>query len=145
MKVTQSEIYPNLYLIDNLSSNQDSLQTLIKKISIERIKADFIGNENKFRYYNNDSTKLWLSYYLDFYELTTSGLEGGTNYFIKNKEDYGGGFSDNTLADHHKEAQLAKLSVEYYENDTLNYYITIKYFRRENLIKTDTLINLDLE
>src|SRR5690606_24985082 len=44
MKVIQSKIYPNLYLIDNVSSNQDSLQSLIKKISTERLNTDFIGS-----------------------------------------------------------------------------------------------------
>ena len=57
MKIIQSEIYPNLYLIDNLSSNQDSVESLIKKISLENLNKDFIGNEYKHRFYNEDSSK----------------------------------------------------------------------------------------
>lgn len=141
MKVIQSEIYPNLYLIDNISSNQDSIESLIKKISLDNLNKDFIGKEYKHRFYNDDSSKFWISYNLDFYEYTTSGLEGGTSHFIKNKQDWDGGFSDNTLEDHHKEAQIAKLNIEFCKNDTINYYVTIDYYRRETLIKTDTLIN----
>ena len=140
MKVIQSQIYPNLYLIDNLSSNQDSIESLIKKISLENLNKDFIGKEYKHRFYNEDSSKFWISYNLNFYEYTTSGIEGGTSHFIKNEQDWDGGFSDNTLQDHHKEAQIAMLNIEYCKNDTLNYYVTIDYYRRETLIKTDTLI-----
>lgn len=141
MEVIRSKIYPDLYLIKNPSSNTDSLRAVIRKIAVDRMNHDFIGNESSYKDYNNDSSRVWLYYELDFYEYTNGGFEGGTSYFIENEQDNGGGFSDNTLADHHKDAQIARFSIDYFDNDTINYFATLTYYKNEKEIKVDTIIN----
>ena len=106
------------------------------------MNKEFIGDIDKYKYYNEDRSKIWLSYDLKFYQYSDSWFTGGgTAFFIENEEDNGGGFSDNTLADHHRKDQIAQFEIGFCENDTVNYYATLTHYQNDREIKIDTLLS----
>lgn len=129
-----------MYLIKNPINNLDSIHSLIKQISLKRMNKEFIGNEKKYKYYNDDSTKVWLSYDFDFYNYTDNWIGSNTAHFIENKEDDGGPTSMYFLSEIQNE-KIAEFSVNYCKNDTTDYYATMNYYRNDYKYKTDTMIN----
>lgn len=141
MELIQSKVYKDMYLIKNPINNRDSIHTLIKQFSLERMNKEFLGNENKYKDYNNDSSKVYLSYDFDFYNYTDNWLGSNTAHFIENEEDDGGPTSMHFLSTIEDE-KIATFGINFCENDTVNYYVAIRYYQ-EN--KTDTLINKCVE
>lgn len=140
MEVIQSKVYKNMYFIKNPVSNTDSIRSSIKKMCLQRMNKEFISNEKKYKDYNNDSSKVWLNYDLNFYNYTDNWLGSNTAHFIENEEDDGGPTSMHFLSEIQNE-KMARFSINYCENDTVNYYATLTYYQGEREIKTDTLIN----
>lgn len=129
-----------MYLIKNPINNRDSIHFFIKQICTERINRDFLGNERKYRDYNSDSSKVWLNYDLNFYNYNDNWLGSNTAHFVENEEDDGGPTSTHFLSEIQNE-KIAELNINYCENDTLNYYATISYYRKDYIYKADTIIN----
>ncbi len=140
MEFVQSKVYKNMYLIKNPINNRDSIHSYIKQICLKKMKKEFIGNEKKYKDYNNDRSKVWLNYDFDFYNYSDNWLGTNTAHFIENEEDDGGPTSMHFLSEIQNE-KLARFNVNYCENDTVNYYASITYYNNESEIKTDTIIN----
>lgn len=148
MRFIQSKVYPNLYLVDNEISDRDSLNRIIKKMSIEKMNAEFIGNENKFKshYKATDvsDSRTEIDYHIDFYTYfegwgTDPFGQAGTAHFIENEEDPGG-FSSEELS-HYNQYRIASLSVQFCKNDTVNYYSVLRYYQQGNETISDTIIS----
>ncbi|MDR6969626.1 hypothetical protein J2X31_003659 [Flavobacterium arsenatis] len=146
MEFIQSKVYPHLYLVKNEINDRDSLNSIIKKMAIEKMNKEFIGNEDKFKYKYEytEGSRTDLQYSLSFYTYfegwgTNPFGQAGTAHFIDNEEDPGG-FSSEELS-HYREYQIAELYITFCENDTLNYIATITYYQNEYDMKKDTLIN----
>lgn len=140
MEFIQSKVYKDMYLIKNPINNRDSIHSFIKQICLERMNKEFIGNEKKYKDYNSDSSKVWINYDLDFYNYTDNFFGSNTAHFIENEEDDGGPTSMYFLSTIEDE-KLARFSINYCENDTINYYASITYYNNESELKTDTIIN----
>ena len=146
MKFIQSKVYPDLYLIKNGINDGDSLNRIIKKMVTEKIKREFIGNENKYKhkYEYTGGSRTDIDYDLDFYTYfegwgTNPFGEAGTAHFIEKKEDPGG-FSSEEL-DHYGKYRIASFYIRFCEKDTVNYMGILQYYRNGENIKSDTLIN----
>ncbi|WP_153937000.1 hypothetical protein [Riemerella anatipestifer] len=140
MEFIQSRVYQNMYLIKNPVNSKDSVYSIIKQICLERMNKEFIGNETKYRYYNRDSSKVWLNYDLEFYNYSDDFFGSNTAHFIEYEEDDGGPTSMHFLSEIENE-KLSRFSIHYCENDTVNYYAKITYYDNEREIKTDTIVN----
>lgn len=140
MEAIQSNVYKNLYLIKNSVNNRDSVDAFIKQISQQRMNSEFMGNEEKYRYYNRDSSNVWLSYSLDFYNYNNNFFGSNTAHFINYEEDDGGPTSIYFLSKIEKE-RLAEFRIRYCEDDSINYYAVITYYANEYERKTDTIIS----
>ncbi|PXY40479.1 hypothetical protein DMB65_12815 [Flavobacterium cheongpyeongense] len=148
MKFIQSKVYPNLYLVENEIKDRDSLNKLIKQMVIKKMNSEFIGREEKYKskyQYTPDSpSRTDLYYFLNFYTYfegwgTNPFGEAGTAYFIENEEDPGG-FSSEEL-DHYRKYKIAEFYIRFCEKDTVNYIGILKYYRNDEITKTDTIIN----
>jgi len=139
MEAIQSKTYPNMYFIKNPFSKQDSVQALIKNIVLKKMNSEFIGNEKMHKIYNSDSSRVWLSYDLEFYKYSDGLFGNGSSYFIDNVEDDGGPTSIHFLSNIEKD-RMARFSINYCEKDTVNYLALLTYYQ-EREMKTDTLIN----
>ncbi|MCU0352024.1 MAG: hypothetical protein MUF43_14540 [Flavobacterium sp.] len=148
MKFIQSKVYPGLYLIENEINDRDSLNKLIKKMVIKKMNIEFIGKEGKYKskyqFTPNSPSRTDLDYYLDFYTYfvgwgTDPFGEAGTAHFIENKADPGG-FSSEEL-DHYRKYKIAEFYISFCEKDTVNYVGVLRYFRNDEITKTDTIIN----
>lgn len=148
MEFIQSKVYPHLYLVKNQINNQDSLNTVIKNIVVQKMNAEFIGKENKYKHkyqYNSESAlRTDLYYSLSFYRYykgwgTNPFGEAGTEHFINNEEDPGGFSSE--LLEHYYEYRIARFDIEFCKNDTIKYFGVLKYFQNGQEMKTDTIIN----
>lgn len=148
MKFIQSKVYPSLYLIENEINDRDSLNKLIKQMVIKKMNSEFIGKEEKYKLkyqYTPDSPSItYLHYSLDFYTYFVGWGENpfgeaGTAHFIENEEDPGG-FSSEEL-DHYKKYKIAEFYITSCEKDTVNYIGILRYYKNDEITKTDTLIN----
>ncbi|MDR6969569.1 hypothetical protein J2X31_003602 [Flavobacterium arsenatis] len=129
MELIQSKAYKNMYLIKNPINNRDSIHSFIKQICLERMNKEFIGNEEKYKYHSKDGSNVWVGYhYFNFYNYTDNFLGSNTAHFIENKEDDGGPTSMYFLSTIEDE-KIATFSIEFCENDTVNYYAKIIYHR----------------
>ena|SRR5690554_6496238 len=128
MELIQSKVYKDMYLIKNPVNNKDSIQSLIKQICLDKMNKEFLGNEKKYKDYNSDSSKVWINYNFDFYNYTDNFFGSNTAHFIENKEDDGGPTSVNFLSEIQDE-KIATFSIDFCENDTVNYYAKIIYHR----------------
>lgn len=142
MEFTQSEVYPNLYLVKYPIKYKDSIHKVIEKIVLEKVNTEFLDNNGA----NEFSKKLpEVSYHIRFYEYYTGTPffvpfgEAGTVHFIENEEDPGG-FSSEELS-HYNEYRIAEFNLEYCKNDTLNFVGRLSYYQGLDVIKTDTIIN----
>lgn len=148
MQFIQSKVYPSLYLVKNEINDRDSLNRLIKQMVLKKMNSEFIGKEEKYKskylYTTNSPSRTDLYYSIDFYTYfvgwgTNPFGEAGTAHFIENEEDPGG-FSSEELS-HYSKYKIAELSVNFCEDDTINYKGVLKYYQNDEVIKTDTLIN----
>ncbi len=141
MEVIESKVYSGMYFIKNPVKNKDSIHSIIKQIAINRMNQEFLGNEEKYRNFNADSSSVSIIYDLDFYNYTDNFLGSNTAHFIENEEDDGGPTSIHFLSEIQDE-KIATFSIDFCENDTVNYYAKMTYHHRYyRRFKTDTLIN----
>ena len=110
------------------------------------MNSEFVNNENKykktFKYTGGSRTNIYYS--LDFYTYfvgwgTNPFGEAGTAHFIENKADPGG-FSSEEL-DHYTKYRIAEFYLSFCEKDTVNYVGILRYYKNDELTKTDTIIN----
>ncbi|GEM_PF-963349 len=137
MELIQSKVYTDKFFLKNPRITQDSINTMIKHFCIEKMNKEFIGNEEKYKRYNSDSSNVWISYDLDFYNYTDNFFGSNTAYFIDNEEDDGGPTSIHFLSEIEKE-RIATFSIDFCENDTVNYYAKITYHQE---YKIDTIFS----
>ena len=113
---------------------------------IQKMNSEFIDNENKYKYkyeYTNGS-RTDLYYSLDFYTYfegwgTNPFGEAGTAHFIENEADPGG-FSSEEL-DHYAKYKIAEFYIGFCEKDTVNYIGILRYYKNDEITKTETIIN----
>lgn len=142
MEFIQSKVYTDLYIVKNPIRDKDSLKEIIKDMVIQKMNAEFIGNEGKYKYRFDikEQTIVELDYNIKFFEYYKGGLlTEGTAWFINHKEDPGG-FSSEYLSDY-DDYVIANFAVDYCENDTINYKGILHYANKLE-IRSDTLINL---
>ena len=147
MEFIQSEVYPHLYLIKNPVKDKALLKKAIKEMVVEKMNAEFIGNEEKYkrRYHYANKSETELNYGFSFMEYYKGwGFnpigEAGTAHFIKNKEDPGG-FSSEYLEYYRERFQIGGMRVNYCKNDTINYTAVLYYSENGYVVERDTLIN----
>ena len=136
MEFIQSNVYSNLYIVENL--DKDSLK--IKKAIVNKIKEHIITHrktKNKLSYSNETEC-------IYFYEDggRTLGFlgEAGTSYFIDHEEDLGGFVSEELGM--YQEYRMAEF---YYENSIKESNFIcgeLIFFEEGEFIKTDTICNL---
>ena len=138
MEFIQSNIYSNLYIVENLK--KDTLQ--VKKAILEKIKEHLItkhNQEKKLRY--SDETEC-----IYFYELggRTFGFigEAGTGYFIDHEEDLGGFVTEELGM--YQEYRMAEFYYNLPENEANEICGELSYFHEGNFVKTDTICNLKI-
>lgn len=137
MELIQSKVYTDIFFLKNPRKAKDCINTVIKQFCLKKMNTEFIGNEKKFRYYNSDSSKVWIHYDLDFYNYTDNFFGSNTAYFIENEEDDGGPTSMHFLSEIQDE-KIATFSIDFCENDTVNYYAKITYHQG---YKIDTIFS----
>ncbi|KFF05763.1 hypothetical protein B0A68_17840 [Flavobacterium reichenbachii] len=152
MEFIQSKVYPKLYLIKDPINNRDSLNTIIKKMVVQKMNAEFIGKENKYKekyqYSSESPSRTDLYYSLSFYRYykgwgTNPFGEAGTEHFIQNKEDPGGFSSE--LLEHYYEYKIAEFDIAFCKNDTINYFGVLRYFQNGEEKTTDTIIKAKIK
>jgi hypothetical protein len=136
MEFIQSKVYPHLYLIKNPISDNDSLNSIIKNMVVQKMDSQLLAHKEK--------SITELNFNINFYKYykgwgSNPFGEAGTAHFIENREDPGGFSSE--LLEYYQEYQIASFSLSHCKNDTLSYYGNLKYYNDGNVIKTDTIIN----
>ncbi|WP_298545023.1 hypothetical protein [uncultured Aquimarina sp.] len=144
MEFIQSKVYPDLYIIKNPSEDENVLQKAIKTIVSEKTKHQIDSNFLKNSKKNSIHSIGDVAYHINFYEYTKGSFfmpfnDAGTYYFIEHEEDPGG-FSVEVL-DMYSNYHIAEFNLKFCENDTLNYYGTINFYKNREITKTDTILN----
>ena len=148
MEFIQSKVYPNLYLVKNPISDNDSLNAIIKEMVTQKMNYEFVNNENKYKstyQFTSDSpSRTYFNYSLRFYKYykgwgTNPFGEAGTAHFIEHEEDPGGFSSE--LLEYYEQYRIAKLDIRFCENDTINYFGVLTFFINGEETKTDTILN----
>lgn len=138
MKLIQSNVYPNLYLVKNEIKNRDSLNNIIRKKVIKQINDDFITNGKRYTENTHKAPYATLAFYSYSKSSRLSVFQDyGTAYFIDHKEDLGG-FSVEDLSMYQNE-KLATFNIRLYKNDSTQYYGVLEYYEKGYPVKTDTL------
>lgn len=135
MEFIQSKVYPDLYLVKYPIKNKDSIFRVIENMVLQKVNDQF----------KTSVKRIEMPYRISFFEYYNGTPffipfgEAGTTHFIENKEDPGG-FSSEELF-HYNQYRIAEFSLDYCKNDTLNYVGTINYYKGQEVIKTDIIIN----
>ncbi|MEQ5858320.1 hypothetical protein NFI08_21915 [Halomonas sp. EF61] len=134
MTFVPSRVYPNLYLVRHPVSDQQALHRSVRQKALERMKAEFIGNEDAYR---------TTPYSLRFYEYTDGGwftLFGGTGtaYFLNHKEDPGGFSSEEIRL--YVEQHIADFDIRFCEG-TAGYQGTLTYSWEGAFAGTDIIVD----
>ena len=147
MEFVQSKVYNDLYLVKNPISNRDSLDTLIRKTVVRKMAEEFVGNENKYKWrdHHTSDNSFEYNYSLRYYEYykgwgSSPFGEAGTEHFLEHSEDPGGFSSE--LLEYYDKYKIAEFDIIVCKKDTNGYVGLLRYFKNEELVKTDTIIDL---
>lgn len=145
MEFIQSKVYPNLFLVKNEIKDRDSLNSIIKKMVVEKIDEDFISNVRKHTENTQQAPYAALAFYTYNKNFNLSLFQDyGTAYFIEDPEDLGG-MNVESLGMYQKQ-KLATLNIQRYKNDKTLYYGILDYYKDAYIVKTDTLqISIPIE
>ena len=125
VEFVQSKVFNGLYLIKNPSRSDSLLKTqIIDFLMKNSLKSDYLS-------------KTQLKEGIDFYRYTSD-----TKYFIENKEDTDGGFSDNSLFDY-PEDKIATFFISKCEKDTTKLVGKLYFYGNTGFsskVEIDTLI-----
>ncbi len=132
MEFIQSNVYSNLYIVENPIKDKEAL----KKVIVEKIKEHLKTKHKQTKELSYSDTK---SIY--FYEdggMTFGFLgEAGTTYFINHEEDLGGFVSEEIGM--YQEFRMAEFYYKSCENDSTKTCGELDYYQEGEFIKTDTL------
>ncbi|MBN3581922.1 SH3 domain-containing protein [Algoriphagus aestuarii] len=135
MQFIQSEVYPNLYLVNYPDKDYSVVEEAIKEKIKEHLMSEF--KTGKPLSYTGEKA-------IYFYELggMTFGFigEAGTGYFIDHEEDLGGFVSEELGM--YQDYRLAEFYYEPCPRDNLLVCGEINFFREGEYVKLETLKNL---
>lgn len=135
MEFIQSNVYSNLYIVENPVKDKDAL----KKAIVEKIKEHLkIKHKQPIEISYSETKSI---YFYEYVGMSFSFLsEAGTSYFIDHEEDLGGFVTEELGM--YTEYRLAEFYYTPCEKDTSATCGEIDFFYEGEFIKTDTLKNL---
>jgi hypothetical protein len=147
MEFVNSKVYKGLYLVKKPIGDRDSLDALIRKTVVRKMTEEFVGKENKYKWRDSHTSdrSFDYSYYLRYYEYykgwgSSPFGEAGTEHFLEHKEDPGGFSSE--LLEYYDKYKIAEFDIIVCNKDTNGYVGLLRYFKNEELVKTDTIVDL---
>ncbi|MCB0457965.1 MAG: hypothetical protein R2776_04130 [Flavobacteriaceae bacterium] len=139
MHFIQSKVYNNLYLIKYPEKDQNNVQQAIAQKIREHLKTNH--KTGKKLAYTGDNGVFFYEYYKHFPMALFQ--DAGTYYFIENEEDLGGFVSEELGM--YNEYLLAEFYFEPCKTDVTKYCGEVDYFYEGDLIKKETLKNLEFK
>lgn len=138
MEFIQSNVYSNLYIIENpIKEKKELKKEIINKVK-EHLKTEHKA-EKKLSYSNETDC-------IYFYEdggMTFGFIgEAGTSYFVDHEEDLGGFVTEELGM--YQEYRIVEFYYEPYTNESNTICGELNFFSEGSLIQTDTICNLEI-
>ncbi|WP_221258051.1 hypothetical protein [Flavobacterium okayamense] len=134
MEFIQSNVYSNLYIVENPVKDKDELKTAIISKIKEHLKTNH--KQTKKLSYSNETECIY------FYEdggMTFGFLgEAGTSYFLDHEEDLGGFVSEELGM--YQQYLMAEFYYETFSNELNSICGEFSFFYEGEFVKTDTLV-----
>lgn len=138
MEFIQSNVYSNLYIVENLEKDKSE----VKKAIIDKIK-EHLKTEHKAKNKLSYSNKTDCIYFYEDGGMTFGFIgEAGTSHFIDHEEDLGGFVTEELGM--YQEYRMAEFYYKLPKNKENSICGELNLFKEGDFIKADTICNLEI-